>query len=147
MKIKYLIIMALFCGCASSNLYQANPSDKEVITRVKGYWAVSIGEWSPLYPAKANSPFINPPSRIELQDSRNENGWCMRRLRGTNDVHKFSFYRVISPDTLFLSWSNGYCGLTAFVAIKKDTLVGKAESFYDFVDYGEKASIKLIREK
>jgi hypothetical protein len=146
MKIRYLVLIIIICGCYLKDAYKGEPSDNEVIERVKGYWSVQTGKWISEYGKIVDSPFLTPPSFIEITEEPIKYGYWIKRLKG-NDIHKYSFYRVISHDTLYLEWSTGYSGLSALAKIKGDTIEGIAESFWDMSPSGkEKTEIKLIRQ-
>ena len=143
-----IIVLGLVLGCASTKPLSQNTDLMEAIKAVRGCWLVHLGRWSSekSKPWVSSSIYVTPPSRIELTDQQIDQYWKMIPQPGANSVHGFfSRYRAISSDSILLVWSTGQSGLTASVAIRGDSLVGEAESFWDYTESNETAHITLVR--
>ena len=138
-----VLLPLVFSAMGSS----ASAQDYSVTEReVAGCYHLDLSPWSrPLDPADSSSQ--QPPERVELQHELGseifENGKLM--LRPTTTGHRpqraWSWWEVISADSVRLVWTTGFAGSEARLLIEGDSLMGEIRTFVDFHNDNAKAAL------
>jgi len=120
--------------------------------RVKGCWSVQLGEWKPEMPYGADTIFVTPPAKIELQDKyyygQVGTRWSVLPSNEAKpSIHSVAFFQPIGTDSIAIIWSTGFSGLSLHLAIGQDTLKGIAITFWDFDRPQQTADAILVRMK
>jgi len=144
MALKHFILLCSICLALGSF------SGQTVEQRVKGCWAIQLGEWQPKTVYGNDSIYVTPPAKIELQDKYYYdypgNRWNVLPANDAQpSVHNIVFFQPIGTDSIAIVWSTGYSGLSMRLAISQDTLRGTAATFWDFDRPQQTATVLLVR--
>jgi hypothetical protein len=118
---------------------------------VGGCWAVRLGSWDPPMSIGADTVYSTPPLRIEVQEAKGteafeSRGWRVRPAPGTKpSVHRFAYLMPLTADSVRIAWTTGFSGVTMRLAMRVDTLTGRAETFWDFGRPTQSADAVLTR--
>lgn len=102
-----------------------------------GCWALALGPWSP---AAALSPAYSPPPRMVLDTVRApelpwEEALQVRPMPGVPPTrHDVAYWMPVGSDSVRVVWSTGFDGVALHLAVRGDTLRGRAVEFSDARD-------------
>lgn len=108
---------------------------------IQGCYEVGKLEWHPKFEGD-DAVFITPPERIQLLAERGTQGfekdqYLVRPAPGfPKSIHRYSYWRPKRPHSLEIVWSTGLSGLRMSLKVDRDTLKGKARTFWDFPSWG-----------
>ena len=117
---------------------------------VVGCFRVDLGAWRPAMDLRGDSVYTSPPVRIEIRQERGS-----RSSRGEHivrpapgeaaSVHRFSWARKSTADSITLVWSNGFSGINLTLAVREDTLSGFGRTFWDFPRSAQVTEARLVK--
>jgi hypothetical protein len=118
---------------------------------ITGCYGVDLGAWQPHVDVGDDTVEVMPPPQVVLlADSGTVSfegrGYLVRPVPGTPpSVHRWSYWRQLRPDSVYVAWTTGYAGLTMRLQIGDSVMTGTAQTFWDFPREMQTASAKLTR--
>ena len=111
-------------------------------------YALAVGPWSGPFPS--GWPEIHqPPDTFAITSHSSSWDHAYFEVRPGLPVLKgkgFAMWKPISADSLTITWSSGFSGVSLAVVVHSDTLVGVATAFYDVIGPTEpQAPVKAAR--
>jgi hypothetical protein len=116
-------------------------------TAVPRCYELRLGAWSPAISLGADTSFVRPPPRVELDTVRGpealgRNGYAVRPAPGTaRSIHRFAYWIPEDSGHIRLVWTTGFSGLQMRLRSDGDTLRGVAATFWDFDRPRQTASV------
>jgi hypothetical protein len=129
---------------------QAHPS---AMARLAGCYEVRLGSWSPSLAIGGDAVFMTPPAHIRLWRQLNpewarDSAFAITPVAPSRDrAHKYGIYRIVSHDSIAATFSNGLSGVVLELGVRRDSLVGRATSFWDFPRQPQSATAVLVRRR
>jgi hypothetical protein len=103
---------------------------------IAGCYQLQLSPWTPPLSLGDDEAFIVPPSRIELTTTPDhiwdKHGFKVTPAGGVDpSVHKFSYW-TRHDNQVHIVWTTGHAGLTMDLQVHDSSLVGTAQTFWDF---------------
>jgi hypothetical protein len=121
---------------------------------VAGCYDLQLGPWLPAgAPTHGDSLGLAPPPRVQLdtvassEGREGSNSLVLRPAPGSlPSIHRFAYWSLLGADSVVLSWSTGFYGLNARLAVGSDVLRGNAASHSDLIgEPGQSAEMTATR--
>jgi hypothetical protein len=107
--------------------------DAPASAAIQGCYELSLSDWSPRISMGDDAVFMTPPQIVELTSEPSRwQGFVMRPLNGGSKYLPFGYWGVTPDRTVYLTWSNGFSGVTTELGPQGPVFVGRACSFWDF---------------
>ena len=149
------VFRSLCGGCVAVATYvsvAAAQDSTQAVARIAGCYAVELGPWSGSFPS--GSPASHqPPPTIRLDTAQFVERYASRvqhrqlappiTVAGRQRV-SLGRWRV-AGDTLVMSWSDGFSGVSLSLGLRPDSLRGGARAFYDVIGPVQPTAPVLLR--
>lgn len=111
-----------------------------------GCYDLELGPWTSDIPSESDSLYVTPPPRIRLDSAqgrglgdRPQNFALTPAPGALPSLHRYSWWKWTSPDSIELAWTTGLSGLRMHLAVEGSVLSGIAETFWDFTRERQRA--------
>jgi len=102
-------------------------------------YSLTLGRWTPTVEMGEDTIFMVPPRRFrvdstpdpDLRARAGSRAYLVRALDAP-PIHTHGSWQWVRPDSVELLFSDGYSGLALTLYVRGDSLVGTAETFWDF---------------
>ena len=157
MRWRSLFIAVPVSGLAAASPLAAQPSDHvATLRRLAGCYQLTLGPWSRPGLAPAVAAAQTPPARFRLDTvavSRPSAGGYavepMELLEGQGFRGRPAKWSPVGRDSVAIAWSTGFVGVALRLAVRGESLIGRARVFDDVQMAGEppdpEASVTAIR--
>ena len=120
--------------------------DAPASVTIQGCYEVSLSDWSPRINMGDDAVFMTPPRIVELTSEPSRwLGSVMRPVSGGSRHLPFGYWGVTSARTVYLTWSNGFSGVSAELGPQGSSLTGRAHTFWDFPRITQWARVTATR--
>jgi hypothetical protein len=106
-----------------------------------GCYSLSLGRWSGPLAQTGLSGAQTPPAQFRLDttqlDARRGPGYVVEPEQLAPSTRSLTAWRPLSDNTVRVAWSTGFVGVSLFMQVRGDTLVGTATPFWDNHMVGE----------
>ena len=142
--------VALSAACVSAR--PAIVSQTHDPSGVVGCYTVDLGSWEPPM-LGADAAFAGPPSRIRMAtDTVPQPTWATVTWRSLEPApgvqpteYHYAHWNFLDTGEVFLTWSDGFSGVSMVLVAQGNDLVGKAEAFWDRPRPKQSATVRLTR--
>lgn len=148
---RFLLAVALVMSVSCAELPQTVPAKqcKQRRAGVPGWYKVELGPWTPSLNWGNENVLITPPPKIQLTgESFSSSILEQRAYTVTSPDHpvgsEYSYWNWIDPQTIEITWTEGYGGLHMRLKPDGADLKGVVSTFWEFRRMTQRAPVRLV---
>jgi hypothetical protein len=135
----FVVATNLLVGLGSAAASQPPPTD----ARFTACYKLTLSPWTPDLNLGEDAVFVTPPTTIELTGTAERGGFLVKPALGAaQSIHSTAYWRPLPKAQIRIVWTTGFSGLTMILKREDSSLVGTAETFWDFARRIQKAKVR-----
>ena|SRR2546430_8906310 len=123
-------------------------------SRMSGCYRLTLSSWSSGLPPTGMPQAHTPPTHFRLDtlvSARNAAWFTVKPAALVEMSRMEATWKPMLGDSLTIVWSTGFVGVSLRLAIRRDSLIGRATTFHDYHVRGEppdpSADVVAVREQ